>query len=68
MGMSSSTVKIFQDFRGIYCLQPQGSRPEDGKRSFHQNSIFLTGYLVSHPLKQYSSYLLLREPPITRKA
>jgi len=51
MGMSSSTVKIYQGFRCIYCLHPQDSRPEDGNRSFHQNSKFLTGYMVSHPLK-----------------
>lgn len=51
MGMSSSTVNIYWDFRGIYCLHPQGSRPEDGNRSFHQKSKFLTGYKVSHPLK-----------------
>jgi hypothetical protein len=52
MGMSSSTVKIYQDFRGIYCLHPQGRKPEDGNRSFHQNSKFLTGYMMSHPLKK----------------
>jgi hypothetical protein len=57
MGMSSSTIKIYQDCRGIYCLQPQGKRPEDGNRRFHYNSKFLTCHLVSHPLKQYSSYL-----------
>ena len=68
MGMSSSTLKIYQDFRGIYCLHPQGSRPEDGNRSFHQNSKFLTGYMMSHPLKQYSSYLPRQEPLITCKA
>jgi hypothetical protein len=31
MGMSSSRVKIYHDFRGIYCLHPQGSRPEKQK-------------------------------------
>jgi hypothetical protein len=60
MGMSSSTVKIYQDFRGLYCLHPKGNRPEDGNRSFHQNSKFLTSLekVIFIPATARTSYYM----------